>query len=250
MNKKNTAYLFLDFDGVLCDSAAECYASSWIGYHRCKGRYPDSVSIADKEHFYRIRPYIRDAEDYLVLHYAVEHGIPLEDQQAFDTLAGKIGEKTLNSYHEQFFIGRSKLYEEHREYWLSLHPMFPVMRPFLESFARCDRVHILSTKAPGFISIILKYYNLPWPEERIHYSKGREKLSLLGTFLDGAELKNGGSACFIEDQIDNVIRNKDRRITPRLASWGYLRDDWRRQTAVPLISEAEFRGIAESVLAE
>ncbi len=250
MNMENTAYLFLDFDGVLCDSAAECYASSWIGYHRYKGRCPDSVSIADKEQFYRVRPYIRDAEDYLVLHYAVEQGIPLEDQQDFDALAKKIGEETLNSYHEQFFIGRTKLYGEHREYWLSLHPMFPATRPFLERFARCGRVHILSTKAPEFISIILDYYNLPWPEERIHYAKGREKLALLGSFLDGAELKNGGRACFIEDQIDNVIRNNDPRIIPRLASWGYLRDDWREQTKVPLISERGFREIAESVLAD
>ena len=246
----NTSFLFLDFDGVLCDSVAECYASSWIGYYEHRGGRPDAVPIAEKEQFYRIRPYIRDAEDYLVLHYAVEHGIALEKQEDFDSLASGFGEETLQQFHRQFFVGRNELYEQYREYWLSLHPVFPAIRPFLERFAGSDRVHILSTKASNYVSIILDSYNLDWPADKIHYSKGREKLSLLSSFLDSTEAESGGgaSAYFIEDQIDNVVRNTDPRITPRLASWGYLRDDWRVQTSVPLISGAEFTKIAEAVL--
>ena len=151
----STNYLFLDFDGVLCDSVAECYVSSWIGYYEDTGFRPASVAIADKEHFYSIRPYIRDAEDYLVLHYAVERGIPLHLQADFDALAEKIGPETLRRYHDQFFVGRTELYENHREYWLSLHPMYPIMQPYLKRFAECGRVHILSTKASRFVSIIL-----------------------------------------------------------------------------------------------
>lgn len=242
---KGTTYLFLDFDGVICDSVAECYVSSWIGYYHRSGRRPEAVSIADKERFYKIRPYIRDAEDYLVLHYAVEHDIPLDTQSGFDELSKSIGKETLRQYHEQFFVGRTELCNFDRDYWLSLHPMYEHIEPMLPKFAENNRVHILSTKASRFVSIILREQGYPWPEERIHYSKGREKIPLISAFLDK---EAGAAAYFIEDQIDNVLHNDDPRITPRLASWGYIREEWRRQTKVPLLPAEEFNELAGRIL--
>ncbi len=238
-------YLFLDFDGVLCDSIAECYAASWIGYHDYKGDNPNSVSIADKELFYQFRPYIRDAEDYLVLHYAVENGLPLHGQKEFDALCDSIGEKSLAIFHNQFFVGRKQLYMNDRKTWLSLQPFFPMIQPLLPLFAASGYVHILTSKTSEYVSIILENAGVRWPEDRIHSVKGKEKITFLRTFIDR---HSAGSVFFVEDQLDNIIRSNDDRIFPRLAAWGYIREEWRDQTQIPFISEGDFLKLARKVL--
>ena len=238
-------YLFLDFDGVICDSVAETYVTSWIGYWSLRGRQPDSVSLAEKETYYSIRPFIRDAEDYFVLHYSLEHDIPLIDQASFDDLAESLGKETLETYTKTFYEVRKRLMRDDLAYWISLHRLFPAMKPVFGRLAQDRRVHILSTKRAHFISFILKNLGFHWPEERIHYGRGKEKLELLRNFL-GPSRRN--SAVFIEDQIDNVKRNRDLRITPYIASWGYIHPEWVKQQEVPLIDEKQFSGLVQKYI--
>ena len=56
--------VFLDFDGVICDSALECLVSSWEAYFRDHGRdAPKAVPVDLKERFLALRPYVRSGED-------------------------------------------------------------------------------------------------------------------------------------------------------------------------------------------
>jgi hypothetical protein len=256
MSKKT--FLFLDFDGVICDSVGETFASSWIAYHELKGRLPDSIRLRDKELFYAIRPYIRDAEDYLILHHCVEHGIEVADQEQFDSVAASLGPGVLDEYHQAFFRARRKIIDDDSETWLRLNPLYPFMEPLIDGFGKCDAVHILSSKRKAAISLILDHIGVEWNGERIHYAPGKEKIPYLRRFLDdlgpAAHEAHAGPdgwvrAYFIEDQIDNVQHNGDERIKPYLAGWGYLREEWRHQDRVPLLDADSFIRLAESVCA-
>lgn len=238
-------YLFLDFDGVICDSVAETYVTSWIGYWSLQGKQPSSISIEDKETYYSIRPFIRDAEDYFVLHYSLDNRIPLPDQASFDKLAEQLGEDTLKTYSKTFYEVRHRLMNEELDYWISLHRLFPAMRPVFGRLAQDRRVHILSTKREYFISCILENLGYPWPEERIHYSKGKQKLQLIEQFLGPAAENH---TVFIEDQIDNVKRNRDLRIEPYIAAWGYIHPEWTKQQEVPLIDEKQFSCLVQKFI--
>jgi hypothetical protein len=242
--KQNT-YLFLDFDGVICDSVAETYVTSWVAFFAIKGEQPSSVSLKGKELYYSLRPFIRDADDYLVLHYCVEHNINLASQEDFDSLSAGLGEELLSQFHGSFYKGRQSLMEKDRKYWLSLQPLYPIMKEIIPKLAAHSHVHILSTKQSHIISVLLSELGCPWPDHRIHYAKGRGKLVLLTRFLDEHP---GSQAVFIEDQIDNIKNNGDKRVIPYLASWGYLRDEWRDQDEVPLIGEKGFLNLAMELL--
>jgi beta-phosphoglucomutase-like phosphatase (HAD superfamily) len=92
MSQHNNTALFLDFDGVLCDSVAECFVSSWLAYFDREGsKMPESVSLAQKDLFTRYRPFIRRGADYMLLQYAIENNIELVAQRDFDNLERALG---------------------------------------------------------------------------------------------------------------------------------------------------------------
>ena len=85
MNKNVIA---LDFDGVICDSAAECVVSAYGAYVEAKGEEFDPMESAVpgyfRDGFYRLRPLIRDGRDYVMILYLLDLGVVVEDQDAFD----------------------------------------------------------------------------------------------------------------------------------------------------------------------
>ena len=55
-----------------------------------------------------------------------------------------------------------------------------------------------------------------------------------------------GKAIFIDDQIDHLINNKDKRITPYLASWGYIRPEW-LHSRVKVMGEDDMRKLMKQL---
>ena len=80
--------VFLDFDGVICDSLPECYTVSLAAYYGLfrKSEVPKDASGATETVFRRFRPYIRRGGDYLFIQMAIHQGIRLESQEDFDSL--------------------------------------------------------------------------------------------------------------------------------------------------------------------
>ena len=68
IKRKNKILLFLDFDGVICDSEPECFESSSVAYRKLKSPENVSKSLEHRSLFRQLRPLIRSGEDYLVIH--------------------------------------------------------------------------------------------------------------------------------------------------------------------------------------
>ena len=84
----NSNVIALDFDGVICDSAAECVVSAYGAFLEAKGEEFDPLAspVPDyfRDGFYRMRPLIRDGRDYLMILYLLDLGVPMSDQKDFD----------------------------------------------------------------------------------------------------------------------------------------------------------------------
>lgn len=70
----NTA-VFPDLDGVICDSALEWLASSWLAYYRSlRRRAPEAAPLSLWERFSRLRPFARSAPDYVLIQELIDSG--------------------------------------------------------------------------------------------------------------------------------------------------------------------------------
>ncbi len=212
--------LFLDFDGVICDSIDECFVSSWLAYHRRPGsRQPSSLAIGLRRRFAEMRPFIRSGEDYVVIQRLLAEGRVVSTQAEFD--AALAAEGGMGRLKEEFYAARGGLLESDRAYWLSLNRVYPEVRSPLARIADRDDVRVLSTKKSEFIVEILAANGISMPIDRVIYTGSRTKAEIIVAMLSPAD-----RALLVDDQIDHLVACRDPRVEVRLALWGYIRPEW------------------------
>ena len=223
--------LFIDFDGVICDSVDECFVSSWLAYADYTGTKPASVSLSEYALFKSYRPLIRRGADYLLLQLCIDRQIPLSSQADFDAQEEAIGEAGMDEFHRRFYGSRSGLLESDRDYWLGLHRIYRGIYDALRAVA--DTAWILTTKEVSFVHEILLHNEIRWNPERIICSGKERKLGVI------AGLLGDGQALFVDDQIDHFSGNTDGRVSCFLAAWGYVQPGWLKEN-VPVLTMQGF----------
>jgi phosphoglycolate phosphatase-like HAD superfamily hydrolase len=217
--------LVLDFDGVICDSVEECFVSSWEARFRLRGGAgpvpePPAGGLAA---FARMRPFVRNGEDFLVMLEASERGITVSGQGAFDALAAGIGAAMLRDFKARFYDARERLLAEERGRWLRMNRVYPhAHTALLAAIAAGLPVRILSTKRSPFILEILAASGIAFPAGDVHHTTGH-KVPVVHELLAASGCD---SAVFIDDQVDYLVDLDDPRIDGRLATWGYVRPEW------------------------
>jgi len=217
--------LVLDFDGVICDSVAECFASSWEARFRLRGGTgpvpePPAGGLAA---FALLRPFVRNGEDFLVILEAADRGAAIRDQAAFDALAAEIGQPGLREFKSRFYEARERFLAEEHERWLRMNRVYPHARTALLAAANGGvPLRILSTKRPPYILEILGAERVPFAREHVHHTTG-PKVPVVRELLAASGC---AKAVFVDDQLDYLRGLDDPRIEGRLASWGYVRPEW------------------------
>ena len=217
--------LVLDFDGVICDSVEECFVSSWEARFRLHGGEdpvppPPAGGLAA---FARMRPFVRNGEDFLVILEAVGRGIAVGSQAAFDALAEEIGPLVLADFKARFYDARERLLAEERGRWLRMNRVYPHARAALLAAAGAGlALRILSTKRPPYIIEILSANGVAFPPQHVCHTTG-PKVPVVRELLAASGCAR---AVFIDDQVDYLAGLDDPRIEGRLAAWGYVRPEW------------------------
>jgi phosphoglycolate phosphatase-like HAD superfamily hydrolase len=216
--------VFLDFDGVICDSLPECYAVSLAAYYGLylKTEVPEDVDDGTERVFRRFRPYIRRGGDYLFIQMAIHRGLALESQSDFDSLVSAKPELD-DTFHSLFYEARNQLFRTDPERWYALNPLYPSMKELLGKNGKERNFLILSTKEARFIAEILWHHGLDWDESRIYCSGKERKLDFIDRVLD--EL-GGTEGLFIDDQIDHFKGGSRHPVHCLLADWGYVIPEW------------------------
>lgn len=237
--------LFLDFDGVVCDSIEECFFSSAEAYYaRELRRAVPAFDEAYRKAYRAQRPFVRNGEDYLLIHGILSSGGRCATQAEFDAIRLKAGRPLLARYLELFTAARRDLLVADRARWLSLNPVYPFMLDLLPRLGANGRSYILSTKKREFIVEILASRGSGWEEERIVSVQDRPKLQLVSGILD----ETGGSrATFVDDQIEHLAGPADPRVRRYLALWGYAYPG-ARSDGVGELGEAEAKALIEEFL--
>jgi phosphoglycolate phosphatase-like HAD superfamily hydrolase len=216
--------VFLDFDGVVCDSLPECYTVSLAAYYGLylKTAAPDELDGVNEAFFRQLRPYIRRGGDYMFIQMAIQQGLALDSQADFDALKSA-HQKLDDPFHELFYTARNELFSSDPDCWYSLNPLYPGMKDLLQKHVQDPRYLILSTKEALFIAKILRHHGLDWDEDRIYCSGKERKLAFIDRVMDE---RGGSSALFVDDQLDHFKGKSRHPVRCLLADWGYVMPDW------------------------
>jgi phosphoglycolate phosphatase-like HAD superfamily hydrolase len=240
--------LFIDFDGVICDSAAECLFSSWVAYDRLTrdsedGSQPPSaplsVPVALRARFLHLRPFIRAGDDYVLIQRLLAGNRTPSRQEEFDHARREAGPQTLARYGDVLNRVRQELMAHDREHWLRLNPLYPGMAELLRA-ADWATTWILSTKRPLYIQAILAFHELPVPPRAILHAAAVSKLATVAAVLDERQAER---AALVDDQLDHLVGNDDPRIKVYLAAWGYAKPEWLKDPRVPALDLPDLRGL-------
>lgn len=211
--------LFLDFDGVLCDSLEECFRSSWLagaGVSVGAGLPPEPpFDRPYRERFNACRPFIRSGEDYLVVHEWTARGAVPGSQAEFDASLAAHGPEAMGRKKDRLYAVRDQLLAYHRKLWLSWNPLYRGIAGALGSQVSNPDVWILSTKKAEFITEILAFHGVAWPPERTIYTGPRKKLDIIGASFPNRR------AILIDDQVDHLDFGHPL-CRCYLALWGYV----------------------------
>ena len=240
----SASLLCLDFDGVICDSVLECLVSSWVAYHGDNGQdrvSMDSLSVALRASFTALRPFIRSGEDYVLIQDLLAREQTVKHQAEFDRNIAAAGFSKMAEYKQRFYAARESLLATRRDYWFSLNRLYPHMAILLARYSALANMHIVSTKRSDFILEILRHNGIEYDASRVHYAAIAPKLEIVGRLINS--LRAGG-AIFVDDQIDHLVGSRHPAIEPRLASWGYVKDEWLSDSkGVLVVNPGEMEGI-------
>ncbi len=221
--------VFLDFDGVICDSALECLASSWLAYHRLRReRAPGAVPVDLLERFLRLRPFARAAPDYVLIQELLGAGRGPSSQAEFErersTRQGRV-----ERYSRLMQEVRGGLLRTDPGYWLALHRLYPHVLRELPRWVASRSFYLLSTKRPELILRTLRHFGLRMDGRRTLPCRRSGKLEIIAATM---RRKGVSRALFVDDQIDNLRAEPagpslgELQVAKALASWGYLRREW------------------------
>jgi phosphoglycolate phosphatase-like HAD superfamily hydrolase len=241
--------LVLDFDGVVCDSVDECFSSSWAAFHRLfMGRSIPAATSESRAAFARLRPFVRSGEDFVLIQQMVDQGQHVDTQAVFDERARRAGSETLDRFKSVFYEARASLLSDDHAAWIRMNRIYPHVAAGIAGLPPGAPLYILSTKRPRFIAEILNANGISVPGEHILHSSGEPKLSEVERIRGEGGFEE---AVFVEDQIDAIRGNSNRRISAYLATWGYVQAEWLREPAeVALLTPQGFLDLLARIRAQ
>jgi len=234
--------LFLDFDGVLLDSAGETAITAWRGGRRLwsrewSGDYPPQWLI---DSFRRVRPVLQTGyESFGLLRLAWLAG---PEGSANLVPSAELGERASELLVETG-VDRAELIElfgSTRDHWLRVdfqgwleaNRFYPgVIEAFRERLSREEsNIYILTTKQERFVTALTEYVGLDLDPSRIFgLDTGKSKLRHLSELIAEDKWKNE-SLHFVEDRLAALLEAAEAggvmdSLSLHLAEWGYVTGD-------------------------
>lgn len=220
--------LALDFDGVICDSAAETAISGWKA---AKGIWPDKFTeplppqdIVEK--FRRIRPYLETGYQSIFMIRMLVDG---EAETSFQySLTEKFAvmmedfKLTKEKLVHEFGAVRDSWIQKDLESWLAPQNPYPGTIESLREALLKHRVLILTTKQERFAKAWLTHFNVDFPaEDIIGLDRKTPKEETLAEFVRA----NKKNIHFVEDRLKTLQRVAAipslKRVNLHYADWGY-----------------------------
>ncbi|MEM7409731.1 MAG: HAD family hydrolase [Myxococcota bacterium] len=227
--------LALDFDGVISDSAPECFWVAQATFHELRtGRLtdlacepappaPDGVR-ADPRYaaFLQGMPLGNRAEDFGVLLGEIEAGRLPADQAAYDQVRAAIDAAWIDRFHARFYARRHALAERHPGPWHALMQPYPGIAEGLRALRPVATLAIATSKDRATVDELLQRdgcADLFPPDHILDKETGREKTAHLRALAERTGI-SAAETLFVDDKWNHLARVSELGVRCALAAWG------------------------------
>lgn len=221
--------LYIDFDGVICDSVYEAFVCSYLAYHNLDKISETEHATEQCELFYRYRPFIRSGQHLVLLQHCIAKRILLSTQDDFEAQLAATADTTLAKWREALYEVRAQLIAQQLTSYIELHTLYPCMIGHLPALALNKDVFILSTKKSHLISLLLSHAGISWSPERLLLSHKKAKIDIIrSAYRDGDAVST--RVAFIDDHLPHILSIEEGQkegVDCYLANWGYVVPEWR-----------------------
>jgi phosphoglycolate phosphatase-like HAD superfamily hydrolase len=217
--------LVLDFDGVIADSGREAFAVARATY---LGLRPGSrLREGDDESLYAafvaLMPLGNRAEDFGVALAAIDAGVALPDQVAYDAFYAAQDAGWRRAFHERFYVVRAEFSRSDVARWLSLLPPYPRFLEILRRRAGSCRYAIATAKDRRSVGALLDAYgaaDLFAPELVLDKETGVTKVAHHEHLarLCGVAYRE---MTFVDDKVNHLDAVGALGVRCALSAWGY-----------------------------
>ncbi len=209
-----------DFDGVIIDSAHECFVVCQEIVKRLGWKSIDKL----EKQFLEARSFVLAAEDcyYIVRSFNDNLNIDFSNltQEEFEKLKLKLN-GDFQGFVKLFYEIRYDMQKKDIENWLKLHRLYPGVKEAFSDISKKYKIAIATTKDKKSALDLLKANGLYIKENQI---TGRElahdKLTQLKILSKNLNIKPE-EIFFIEDMLQNLKPCLDIGCKGALVSWGY-----------------------------
>jgi phosphoglycolate phosphatase-like HAD superfamily hydrolase len=232
--------LALDFDGVVCDSFREVFATALATYEslvpgspviaRLRHRHGDGrwhdLDLADDPvtvSFVSMMPLGNRAEDFGVSLRAADGFLELTDQGAYDAFFATIDRVWRDRFHDEFYRQRDAARAVEPRGWLDLHEPYRFFLEVLRRRATDAEIALATAKDRGSAELLLAHLgvgDLFHPELILDKDTGIDKTAHLTVLRERLDVVFE-SVIFVDDKVNHLERVAPLGVRPVLAGWGF-----------------------------
>ena len=170
------------------------------------------------------------AEDFGVVLAALEAGVSLPDQAAYDAFRSRHDEAWLMGFHRCFYQQRERLSSRHRQGWLALMAPFATFVDVLRARAGQVTLAIATARDRRSVRILLEAYGIAGlVDDALLLDKevGRNKCAHLRVLAKRSGIVAADTR-FLDDKLNHLSDVAELGVSCALAAWGYNGERERR----------------------
>ena len=217
--------LVLDFDGVIADSGREAFVVARRTYLEQR---PDSSRQARDDDalyaaFVDVMPLGNRAEDFAVALAAIEAGVALPDQPAYDAFYAAQDPRWLRAFHERFYQVRTAFSRSDPAGWLALLRPYPRFLATLRRHAGACRYAIATAKDRRSVRVLLREYGVAdlFPEDLVlDKEAGVTKVAHHEHLARHCGVAYA-EMTFVDDKVNHLDAVAALGVRCALSAWGY-----------------------------
>lgn len=217
--------LVLDFDGVLADSAPECFEVALRTYaDLCPGA---ELGRFERDALYRefvsLLPLGNRAEDFGVALAAIDAGARLADQPSYDAFFAARPPGWLGAFHRRFYEHRAAFAAADPAGWRALTPPYDAFLAVLRRNEGRVPFAIATAKDRASVRALLAGWDVSglFPDALVlDKEAGRSKLEHLRVLQQRLSVPFSGLT-FVDDKVRHLDAVSPIGVVCALAAWGY-----------------------------
>lgn len=215
--------VFLDFDGVLFDTAAESYYIIKMMNNEVIDidKFQDTLEY---KIFLSKRYLVETAWNYYLIVELLKEKLSIEEFEIEYNRLKKIDNNAYSDFERLFFDTRRKIVDKNFNLWIKLHKPYSFLEGVVQEFSNyINEFYIVSTKNKDIIVKLLETYRIDIPAENIFgnddYKKFGNKSRLISEII---KIENAKNAIFIDDIKEHLNKCKEiDNMKLYQADWGY-----------------------------